>query len=92
MYNPLTQEDADKFKKSLKKITKELCKDPKAAKEFLINSGIYLPSGEIHPNYGGKSEDFQEGFNLGVKKTLEYLYEDMTEEEIQSMIESLNGH
>ncbi len=48
----LTQRDADKFKKSAKKYTKEATTSKRKAQSKLISLGIYTPTGRLSKKYG----------------------------------------
>jgi hypothetical protein len=48
----LTQRDADKFKKSARKYTKEATTSKKKAQTKLISLGIYTPTGRLSKKYG----------------------------------------
>ena len=47
----LTQMDADKFKKSAKKYTKEVTASKKKARDKLISLGIYTRTGRLSKEY-----------------------------------------
>jgi hypothetical protein len=51
----MDQSRADRIKQAIADYTVKATRSPEAARAALVREGIYLPSGQLSPEYGGQS-------------------------------------